>query len=98
PGGPGPRSRRGRRAPAGRRAAGTQRRREDPVRAGTLALALAVLAGCKPQAAPAPAAKPASVVAKEGELLTVTLTAEAEQRLGIKISPVELKKVERIRS
>lgn len=68
------------------------------MRVGILALSLAVLGACKPQAAPAPAAKPASVVAKEGELLTVTLTAEAEQRLGIKISPVELKKVERIRS
>jgi len=63
-----------------------------------MTFALLLLAACKPAAAPPPAAKPASVVAKEGELLTVTLTPEAEQRLGIKIASVELRKVPRTRT
>lgn len=65
----------------------------------TSAIALILLtAGCKPAAAPPAAAKPASVVAKEGDLIFVTLTPEAEQRLGIKIAPVEKKRVERTRT
>jgi RND family efflux transporter MFP subunit len=64
-----------------------------------LALALVlVAAGCKPSDPPAYVAKPASAVAKEGDLLTVTLTPEADQRLGIRTVAVELKKVERTRS
>jgi membrane fusion protein, heavy metal efflux system len=47
---------------------------------------------------PPPAAKPASAVAKEGELLTVTLTPEAEQRLGLRTAAAEMKNVERTRS
>ncbi len=63
-----------------------------------LCASVANLVACKPQASPAAAAKPASVVAKEGDLITVTLTPEAEARLGIQTAAVELRKVARTRS
>lgn len=59
---------------------------------------LLLLAACNRSAESTYVAKPASVVAKEGDLLTVTLTPEAEQRLGIRIVPAEKKKVGRTRS
>lgn len=72
----------------------------------TLALAFAVGAGAwwlvthkpesKPSEKPAPAAKVDSVV-KEDDLNTVTLTEEAEKRIGIAIGAVERKPVRRVR-
>lgn len=59
--------------------------------------ALLLLAACGPAAAPAAPAKPAAIVAKDGDLLTVTLTPEAEQRLGIRIVETELRKTASIR-
>lgn len=59
---------------------------------------LILLVACRPAAAPPPPAKAAAVVAKDGELLTLTLTPEAEQRLGIKIVETELRKTAMIRS
>lgn len=61
------------------------------------ALGICFAAGCKPPAPPSAPAKPAAVVAKEGDLLTVTLTAEAEARLGIRTEEVALRKVARVR-
>lgn len=61
------------------------------------ALVLILLGSCKPQASPPAAAKPAAVTAKEGDLITVTLTPEAEARLGIRTADVELRKVARAR-
>lgn len=60
-------------------------------------LVLLAVAGCRPEAKPpAPSAAAAKVV-KEGDLQTVTLSAEAETRLGIQVAPVEVRKVERTR-
>ncbi len=53
---------------------------------------LLLLAACRPAPSPPQAAKPAAVVAKDGDLLTVTLTPEAEQRLGIQTAALELRK------
>jgi len=64
---------------------------------------LAGLTGCGSGPAKPGAAKtaPAATVenrVSEGDLATITLTAEAEQRLGIATAAVEYKKVERTRS
>lgn len=63
-----------------------------------LLVLLPAVAACRPPAPPPAAAKPASSVAKEGDLITVTLTPEAETRLGIRTAAVELKTVARTRS
>ena len=62
-------------------------------------LSLAVIA-CGSEPAKKSTEKPATVSAprKEAELTTVTLTAEAEKRLGIMIRPVEQKTVTRTRT
>lgn len=61
-------------------------------------LLLCALSACKPPAPPPPAAsKPPAVVAKEGDLLTVTLTKDAEERLGIRTADAELKRIPRVR-
>lgn len=64
-------------------------------------LALYATGGCRPGAAPVvkttPPAKVANV-AKEEQLNTIQLTAEAEERLGLILSPVELRQVERVRT
>ncbi len=59
------------------------------------------LAGCgTPKPAAQKSAPPAKVaqLAKEAELATITLTPEAEQRLGIRSVPVERKSVSRVRT
>src|SRR6476646_9493775 len=66
----------------------------------TILAALTVIAsaGCGPAAAPAAkTAPPAKVanVAKEDQLNTIQLTPEAETRLGLTLSPVESRQVER---
>lgn len=77
-----------------------------PAAALTLATAAAVGAGAwwlvtnkpasTPSEKPPPAANVAKVV-KEDDLNTVTLTAEAETRLGLKVAAVETKKTRRTR-
>jgi cobalt-zinc-cadmium efflux system membrane fusion protein len=65
------------------------------------AVALACAIGCKPPEKKAEAhSSPAKVdkVQKETELNTIVLTPEAEQRLGLVTSPVEMKEISRIRS
>lgn len=61
-----------------------------------------LLAGCgrTTQATSKPAQPPAKVanVAKEDQLNTIELTPAAEQRLGIKLAAVELKKIRRVRT
>lgn len=73
----------------------------------SIALSCAILvtamlcAGCpRPGAAPAKAAPPAKVghTAKEGDLNTIELTPQAEERLGIKTVAVERKAVRRQRT
>lgn len=63
---------------------------------------LLVLAGCQSESKPAvtAAAKPAAVKSpvKEAELTTVTLTPEAEKRLGIVTVAVERKRVQQTRT
>ena len=57
-----------------------------------------LIAGCKPAATPATAkAAPPAKVTTENDLTTITLTPEAEQRLGIVTALLEVKKVERSR-
>ena len=65
-----------------------------------LLLVCGALAACGEEPAPPTVAKPATVAApvKEAELTTVTLTAEAEQRLGIVTVAVEQKTVARTRT
>ncbi len=62
----------------------------------------ALAAGCTPSAATAPAkATPAAKVAttpKEDLLNTITLTSDAEQRLGVETAAIELRKVGRRRT
>lgn len=58
---------------------------------------LLVFAACRPAAAPPPPAKPAAVLSKEADLVVVTLTEEAERRLGLKTARIERRKVERTR-
>ena len=62
--------------------------------------AVLVVAGCKPPSAAAPKDKesPAKVahIANEGDLNTITLTAEAEKHLAITVALAELKSVPRI--
>ncbi|MGH7134277.1 MAG: efflux RND transporter periplasmic adaptor subunit, partial [Pirellulales bacterium] len=66
-------------------------------RAGIAALMLALGAGCQKPAAKPPKVEPAKVAhsAKEGDLNTIELTPEAEQRLGIQTAAVERKAVHR---
>ncbi|MBC7852171.1 MAG: efflux RND transporter periplasmic adaptor subunit [Pirellulaceae bacterium] len=54
--------------------------------------------GCGPAAAPATIESPATVatIAKESELNTITLTAEAEQHLALAVAAVELKAMPRV--
>jgi RND family efflux transporter MFP subunit len=67
-----------------------------------LLAALVALGGCNKKAATKrePAAKPATVrnAVKETDLTTVTLTPEAESRLGIETAAVESRSVERVRT
>jgi RND family efflux transporter MFP subunit len=72
----------------------------------TLALALIVGTGAwwlvTHKAGPTPAAKPPSAASvdklvKEEELNTVTLTEEAEKRIGLVLAPVQTKSVRRVR-
>ncbi len=58
---------------------------------------LFALAACGPPVPPPVAPKSAAVVAKEGDLLTVTITPEAEARLGVRTEVVELRKLARSR-
>jgi RND family efflux transporter MFP subunit len=68
------------------------------------AVALSVVAGCGSKAADAGKEKgkdkegPAKVakIASEGELNTITLTAEAEKHLALAVAPVELKPMPRV--
>src|SRR4051812_32333620 len=67
---------------------------------GLVAAACLALPGCQPQgspAAPAKSAAPSKVSApvKEGDLATVTLTPEAETRLGVGLAEVERRPVPR---
>ncbi len=68
----------------------------------SLAVALAALLSCgQPSGAPAPKAEPPAKVRgglSESELGTITLTAQAEARLGIRTAAVEIKKVGRTRA
>jgi RND family efflux transporter MFP subunit len=74
--------------------------------AGAIVAALTfatVVSGCQPPAAPAAPAKSAppakvSTPTKETDLATVKLTEEAETHLGLKLAPVERKKVARTTS
>ncbi len=63
---------------------------------------LAALGGCNKKPVPKrePAARPATVqnAVKEADLTTVTLTSEAESRLGIETAAVESRPVERVRT
>lgn len=65
------------------------------------AAAVIGLAGCRPRGSvdqkPAPPAKVEKPV-KEADLATITLTPEAEQRLGIRPVPVERKNIPRVRA
>lgn len=68
-----------------------------------LALLLCASTGCQKNAAGASPAKsepPAKVanVAKEDQLNTIELTPKAEERLGIKTAPVEVRKIHRTRT
>ena len=60
----------------------------------------AIAAGCnRPSASTAKAPPPAQVkTVKEESLSTLTLTPEAEQRLGIAVAPVEKRKMQRTRT
>jgi RND family efflux transporter MFP subunit len=64
-----------------------------------LLVAALALVGCAPTVKPAAGPSPAKVakVANEGELNTIVLTPEAEERLGIKLAPVEVRAVQRVR-
>jgi RND family efflux transporter MFP subunit len=65
------------------------------------AIALACAIGCKPPEKKAEAhPSPAKVdkVQKETDLNTIVLTPEAEQRLGLATSPVEMKDISRVRN
>lgn len=64
------------------------------------ALASLVVTGCnRPSASEAKAPPPAQVkTVKEESLSTLTLTPEAEQRLGIELAPVEKRKMQRTRT
>ncbi len=55
------------------------------------------LAACRPAPAPPPSPKPAAVLSKEGDLVIVTLSAEAERRLGLKTGAIQMKKIEPVR-
>jgi RND family efflux transporter MFP subunit len=77
-------------------------KRSRKSRAGALALSALALAtaGCR-SAAEAPKAPPAATVEnapKESDLATVTLTPEAEQRLGIELGVAEITSVTRTRT
>ena len=64
-------------------------------------ISIGSVVGCRPAAAPvAKTAAPAKVanIAKEDQLNTIQLTPEAETRLGLILSPVELRQVERVRT
>lgn len=67
-----------------------------------LIVAMTVLCGCNRKTPPkqSPPVKPAAVrnAVKETHLTTVTLTPEAESRLGIEMTDVELRPVERSRT
>ena len=70
---------------------------------GLLALACAGMPGCTPGASPAASSKPeapakVSSPTKEADLATVTLTPEAEKRLGVALATVERKPVPRTSS
>lgn len=67
-------------------------------RLGIAAAALALAACGKQEAAAPKAVAPAKVVPKEGDLTSITLTPEAEKRLGIKLAAVERKKIDRVRT
>lgn len=56
--------------------------------------------GCKPAKSPTAtkASAPPAKIVTENDLVTITLKPEAEQRLGITIAPLEVKKVERSRT
>ena len=65
------------------------------------AIALACAIGCKPPEKKAEAhPSPAKVdkVQKERDLNTIVLNPEAEQRLGLATSPVEMKDISRVRN
>ena len=62
-----------------------------------LAAALVAASGCKPPPPAAPTSKPPAVVAREGDLLTIALTPEAEARLGLRTEAVVRRKVPRTR-
>ena len=68
----------------------------------SLIVAIAVICGCSRKTPPeqSPPAKPAIVqnAVKEIDLTTVTLTPEAESRLGIEMTSVELRPVQRSRT
>lgn len=71
------------------------------LRRSTILLAVVLCGGChRPAPAPPKPPAPAKVdhTAKEGELNTIELTPEAEERLGIKTAAVERKAVQRRRT
>src|SRR5687767_8369951 len=70
-----------------------------PLRITSFALLL-VVSGCnRPSAPEAKSPPPAQVkTVKEESLSTLTLTPQAEQRLGIEVAPVEMRKMQRTRT
>lgn len=80
-----------------------QRRRVCRSAILTMAAALSCLliVGCGPKATTAAKAEPPATVAQiahEDQLNTIKLTPDAERRLGIAVAPVELRKLEPLRS
>lgn len=75
-------------------------RRSLRARFGAIVVFAVALPACRPQAPAAAKTPPAKVgsIAHEDQLNTLTLTPEAERRLGIETAPIEIQPVERVRS